>query len=216
MSFRNLKWKLAQFFELKWWLFYFKGKEKVAYLNWKKNYWKSVFKQTEIHESIQPSDTILELGCGPAGCFIYFTQNKIVAVDPLLQSYQNSLSFFEPSEYPNTQFISSSIEKASIQKQFDVILCFNAINHVKDIELSLNKLCKWLKPEGKVFLSVDAHNHSFLKTVFHAIPGDILHPHQYTLQEYVELCSNAGLKHSETILLKKESIFSHYLLLLKH
>lgn len=214
MNFRSTKWKLAQFFELKWWHFYFKGKEKTAYLNWKKGYWKRVFEQIENSVSIQLTASILELGCGPAGCFIYFTQNKIIAVDPLIQSYQKSLTFFDPSEYPNTQFISLSIEDVSIEQQFDVILCFNAINHVNDIELSLEKIHSWVKPQGKVFLSVDAHNYANLKAIFKAIPGDILHPHQYTLQEYKQLCSNAGFICAESILLKKEMIFSHYLLLL--
>jgi 2-polyprenyl-6-hydroxyphenyl methylase/3-demethylubiquinone-9 3-methyltransferase len=94
------------------------------------------------------------------------------------------------------------------------VLCFNAINHVHDIQNSLNKISKWVKPNGKVLLSVDAHNYLLLKKVFTAIPGDVLHPHQYTLQEYIMLCRAAELNNEKIVLLKSGRIFSHYLILL--
>jgi 2-polyprenyl-6-hydroxyphenyl methylase/3-demethylubiquinone-9 3-methyltransferase len=210
----QMKWQIAQFFELWWWRLYLKRKNKATYLAWKKNYWQTVFNKIEDYFTVQPHQKILELGCGPAGCFIFFTQNQITAIDPLIFSYENSLHFFKRSEYPNTTFLNNSIEEADMIDQYDVVLCFNAINHVQDIQNSLNKISKWVKPNGKVLLSVDAHNYSLLKKVFAAIPGDVLHPHQYTLQEYILLCRAAGLNNEKVILLKAENIFSHYLLLL--
>lgn len=214
MAFSNLKWRVAQFFELWWWRFYFKNKQKHTYLEWKKKYWESVFKKVESVLHIQPQQQILELGCGPAGCFIFLNKNKITAVDPLLLAYEQKLPFFNPKEYGHVTFVPASIEAASIHHSFDVVLCFNAINHVRDIQLCLKRLYSWVKPGGRVLLSVDAHRHSMLKRVFATIPGDILHPHQYTLQEYETLCSMVGLHKETVVLLKQESIFSHYLLVL--
>lgn len=210
----NIRWKIAQFCELWWWKFYLANKDKKTYLSWKKDYWKSVFEKIKPSVKIELQANILELGCGPAGCFIFFNQNKITALDPLLHLYERELHFFNEKDYANTSFISVSIEEATIDETFDFVLCFNAINHVKSVQLSLNKISKCLSPKGKLLLSVDAHNHLFLKKIFAAIPGDVLHPHQYTLQEYTEMCDAVELNLEQTILLKREKIFSHHLLVL--
>jgi 2-polyprenyl-6-hydroxyphenyl methylase/3-demethylubiquinone-9 3-methyltransferase len=66
------------------------------------------------------------------------------------------------------------------------------------------------KQGGDVVVSIDAHNHSFFKHLFRLIPGDILHPHQYDLQEYCDFMTKRGCSISKTLLVKKEFFFSHY------
>lgn len=214
MKLPHIKWRIAQFLELWWWHFYLKKKDSATYLTWKKNYWQSAFKKIEEHFIVQPHQEILELGCGPAGCFIHFTTNKITAIDPLISSYEKKIPFFNKRNFPNTTFVNTAIETAEINRKFEVVLCFNAINHVCDINNCLNKIYSWISPNGKVLLSVDAHNYSFLKKIFAAFPGDVLHPHQYTLQEYLLLCRKTGLLDEKVVMLSSGSIFSHYLIVL--
>lgn len=80
----------------------------------------------------------------------------------------------------------------------------NAINHVQDYETAMNNLTESLKPSGVFILTIDAHNYSFFKLLFRAIPGDILHPHQYNLNEYKSHLLKRGVEIEKEILLKKE------------
>jgi 2-polyprenyl-6-hydroxyphenyl methylase/3-demethylubiquinone-9 3-methyltransferase len=68
-----------------------------------------------------------------------------------------------------------------------------------------------LKPNGQLVITIDAHNHSFFKNLFRAIPGDVLHPHQYDLNEYNQFLTSRNLKIVKTEKLKSEFFFNHYL-----
>ena len=204
-----IKWKLAQFFELLWWRKYFLFKTKDSYYTWKKNYWQSLVSSLKTI-NITDKNTIADLGCGPAGIFILFDKNEVIAVDPLLEKYKKNLSFFDPSTYPNVNFFDATIEDFVCKEKFDFVFCMNAINHVANIQKAFQKICDL--SSDKLIVSIDAHNHNFLKTIFRLIPGDILHPHQYNLEEYKTFLSERNFKIIETNCIKKDFIFNHYIL----
>lgn len=219
----TIKWKVAQWFELRWWKNYLRGKDKATYLQWKKTYWLNMLEQIADVVKLYTSHTICDLGCGPAGIFIALPDNKITAVDPLLDEYEKHLPFFNKSEYPNVEFINSAIETCQVLKtwqvlpqKFDIVFCLNAINHVYDIETGFAKLRELCATNGQVIVSIDAHNYSFFKYLFRAIPGDVLHPHQYNLGEYKTMLEKQGLVIQKTVLLKQEFLFSHYLLVARN
>ena len=117
---RNKRWRIAQWFELRWWKNYLRGKNKQEYLAWKKNYWLNILEKikNELNAGSRNGDpvktvaskTVCDLGCGPAGIFIVFEENKVTAVDPLIDEYEKQTSFFAKSDYPNTTFINSTME----------------------------------------------------------------------------------------------------------
>jgi 2-polyprenyl-6-hydroxyphenyl methylase/3-demethylubiquinone-9 3-methyltransferase len=59
------------------------------------------------------------------------------------------------------------------------------------------------------------HRSSFLKNIFQFIPGDILHPHQYKLNDYLQMlpADKWTVLHTETM--KRESIFDYVLIVAK-
>lgn len=208
----TLRWKIAQWFELLWWKNYLRGKNKQQYLAWKKNYWQGVLQQVADEVTINTTDTIADMGCGPAGVFIALPNNQVTAVDPLLNEYKNRLPFFDTTDYPNTTFITSTLEAFSTTTQYNYVFCMNCINHVHNIEKAFDVVCGLVKRNGYLLLSIDAHNYSAFKHLFRLVPGDILHPHQYNLNEYTQFVTARQLKIAKTVLLKTEFTFSHYLL----
>lgn len=202
------RWKIAQAAEIRWWKNYLRSKEPTDYLAKKKQYWKRVLDQLNLE--IGASSTILDAGCGPAGIFILLDKQDIDAVDPLLDQYAKELPHFVPLDYPNTQFFCDSLETWKPPKQYDYVFCLNAINHVADLELSLNKICDAVRPGGTLIVSVDAHNHALLKPIFQWIPGDILHPHQYDLNEYRQMLKQRGAQITQEHCLKKAFFFNYY------
>ena len=205
-----IRWKIAQWFEAWWWRRYLNGKPVEGYLDWKIKYWKRFIKENKIE--VGNGDKILDAGCGPAGIFMAFPKNEIWALDPLLKKYRTQLPHFQESNFENVNFECLPLEKFSMPDNFETIFCLNALNHVSDMEICLNNLSASLRKEGRIYLSIDAHNYSFLKKLFQFIPGDILHPHQLDLEGYISLVEKAGLNIERTVFLKHETIFDYHLI----
>jgi 2-polyprenyl-3-methyl-5-hydroxy-6-metoxy-1,4-benzoquinol methylase len=205
----KLRWKIAQAAELIWWKNYLRERPVKAYLSAKKQYWQNVLDQIGIHPA--KGNTILDAGCGPAGIFLVFDDHKIDAIDPLLDQYEASLPHFIPENHPKVNFIQCSLEQFKHSHPYDFIFCLNAINHVSDIHRSLDILFSALAPGGQLIISTDAHKHSWLQPIFKAIPGDILHPHQYNREEYHEMLLSRGGKIEKEFCLKKGNIFDYWL-----
>lgn len=204
------RWKTAQWFELRWWKKYLAQKPKHDYLQWKRIYWHRILSLLSF--KIKPDDRVADIGCGPAGIFIALPENKVVAVDPLINRYESELSFFRKADYPNVTFIESPLEEFNDPLKFDFVFCMNAINHVKDIQQGIINLKSLCKNEGTLVVSVDAHNHALFKALFRLIPADVLHPHQYGLKEYKKKLREGGCKVSVPYLLKEGFLFNHYVL----
>ncbi len=206
----KLRWKIAQSAELRWWQRYLKRKPTADYLQWKRAYWKTFLQQINVF--LKTEEQVLDAGCGPAGIFTVLKDQQVDAVDPLLDQYDEKLDHFQKSNYPNISFFSESIEDFQSTKTYDKVFCLNAINHVADLDICLDKLVNFTRPGGQLIFSIDAHNYQLFKYVFRLIPGDILHPHQYDLKEYQRMLIARGLEVSNLVLYKKHFFFNYYVL----
>ena len=209
----KLRWKVAQAAEIRWWQNYLKKKDKHSYLQWKKDYWKQFLVDCQLE--VPPQVTCLDAGCGPAGIFTILEQQQVDAVDPLLDDYQQKLTHFVPQDYPNVQFITSPLEQFKPTQAYDYVFCLNAINHVSDLEQCWEQLFAATKKNGTLVVSIDAHNHAIFKHIFRAIPGDILHPHQYDLKEYQTMVQRHGGELIRTVHKDKAFFFDYYILIIK-
>jgi 2-polyprenyl-3-methyl-5-hydroxy-6-metoxy-1,4-benzoquinol methylase len=205
-----IRWRIAQFFERRWWRRYLRAKDKTAYLNWKKAYWRDFLQKTGLHPA--PGQCVLDAGCGPAGIFTILDNQCVDALDPLLDRYECDLPHFKKSDYPHTRFFAERLEDFAPATPYDLVFCLNAINHVADLGLCFDRLAALTRPGGTLIVSVDAHRHAWLKPLFRAIPGDILHPHQYDLDEYRAMLETRGCRVARAVLLKREWIFDYWLL----
>lgn len=209
----SLKWKIAQWAEIRWWKRYLKEKDPTEYKSWKTQYWREFIASILPDLSLNPDSKILDIGCGPAGIFTIFDQYDVTAVDPLLDRYETDLTYFAPKDYPYATFVNAPLEEFKPTEPFDLVCCLNAINHVADLDQSLEQLIQCIAPEGKLLYSIDAHNHAFFKHLFRLLPGDILHPHQYDLQEYEKMLTDRGLTIEKTIQQDDGFFFDYYLIL---
>ncbi|MBK6730261.1 MAG: methyltransferase domain-containing protein [Bacteroidetes bacterium] len=208
---KTLKWNIAQKAELQWWENYLKGKNVEEYHAWKRKYWQGLLDKISSVCPIENGMSVLDAGCGPAGVFMNLQQCKVDAIDPLLDNYNKTLPHFKTADYPYVTFFNTPMEQFATDNKYDIVFCMNAINHVIDIKHSYQLLGKWVKPGGKLVVTIDAHNHSFFKHLFRLIPGDILHPHQYDLKEYAAFITDNGFKMLQTEKLKSEFFFDHYM-----
>lgn len=209
----KLRWKIAQFAEILWWQTYLKGKPVDQYLEKKIAYWNNYLQWAEVAPG--PDDTVLDAGCGPAGMFINMPTQQVDAIDPLLDLYDEKLPHFKKSDYPNVTFITTTLENFKPTKQYDLIFCLNAINHVDNLGASLDVLVNCLRPGGRMVISTDAHNHQFLKKIFRFLQIDTLHPHQFDISEYKQMLIDRGLDVTKVYTVRKEFIFNYNMFVCK-
>lgn len=211
MRIKNLRWKIAQAAEWRWWIRYLRSKPKAGYLEKKRAYWLRILEHLN-SLNIKQGARVLDAGCGPAGIFMVLEQQEVIAVDPLLDIYEQKLPHFSKDAYPWVRFKTEKLESYKSDYTLDFVFCLNAINHVDNIDKALDRLFEALKPGGQLILSVDAHKYQILKKIFQWLPGDILHPHQYDKQEYSEMLEFRAGKITNQICLKPGGIFDYFLI----
>jgi SAM-dependent methyltransferase len=206
----HLRWQIAQFFEIRWWQRYLGGRDKTAYLTWKKNYWQQFLAQANL--APRAGERVLDAGCGPAGIFSVLTAQRVDALDPLLDLYAAKLPHFSPTDYPHVRFFCQTLETFFPDNQYDTVFCLNAINHVADLADSLDRLVALTRRGGTLAVSIDAHKYKIAKRALRFLPGDILHPHQFDLEEYRAMLTARGCALRREVLLKKGGLFDYWLL----
>jgi 2-polyprenyl-6-hydroxyphenyl methylase/3-demethylubiquinone-9 3-methyltransferase len=206
----TLRWRIAQFFEIRWWQRYLRNRSPEEYLDWKRGYWLDFLAKIEIEPVY--GIKVLDAGCGPAGIFIALHSCEVDALDPLLNHYAQNLSHFNPSHYPWVHFHPQPLESFRTNARYDLVFCLNAINHVDNLSQCLDHLAALTAPGGTVVLSIDAHRYGFLKRIFRWFPGDILHPHQYDLAEYTKMLTDRGYILHPAIRMKTGGIFNYEVL----
>jgi 2-polyprenyl-6-hydroxyphenyl methylase/3-demethylubiquinone-9 3-methyltransferase len=158
---------------------------------------------------------ILDAGCGPAGVYMVLDTHPVTAIDPLIETYTYWLDHFESTVFPWVDFRNIPLEQFKAREPFELVFCMNALNHVADIRLATEKLVAATSKNGLIVMTLDTHNHSFMQKLFKLIPGDILHPHQYTLRGYIELFKSFGLQLQGKHTLRNGRLFNHELLMFK-
>ncbi len=186
-----------------------------SYLKSKKSYWDSILVLINKTLDLKPGQVVLDAGCGPAGIFISLADYKVIAFDPLLDTYHQTLPHFKKEMYPDVTFFTDTLESFKSPIMFDVIFCMNAINHVSQLDEAFLKLYNQAKQGSRIVVSIDAHNRQFFKHLFRMQPADILHPHQYDLPEYEAMLTTLGCTILQTELVKQEFLFNHYILVAK-
>jgi SAM-dependent methyltransferase len=206
----NTRWRVAQALEIRWWQRYLAGRDPGDYLLKKRRYWRRILQEADV--SVAPGERVLDAGCGPAGIFLILEGRQVTAVDPLLEAYESKLPHFSRRRYPAVNFQCLPLENLKVTTLFDKVCCFNAINHVADLSLSFDRLVAALRPGGILLLTVDVHRRRFLKHLFRLVSGDLLHPHQHALADYVAMVEARGCSVLHTKLLKPGIIFDYCLI----
>jgi 2-polyprenyl-3-methyl-5-hydroxy-6-metoxy-1,4-benzoquinol methylase len=213
---KTLKWNIAQTLELQWWKQYLQKKDVNEYLRWKRGQWDRALAIIRTAIPIEKGMKVLDAGCGPAGIFMNLTDCAVDAVDPLVDQYEKELPHFKRNMYPHVRFFNSPVEDFTTSTLYDVVISTNAINHVSDIAGSYKKLSSMVRPGGTLVITVDAHNHQFFKHLYRLIPGDMLHPHQYDVDEYIGFFTRNGFSLLLQQSMRKEFFFSHFILIGKN
>lgn len=111
---------------------------------------------------IESGHRILDLGCG-WGSFTLFVAEKypkctIVALSNSALQQSHIENICRQRSLKNVKVIKADIsEWDTTPEQFDRIVSIEMFEHMKNYSLLLEKVAKWLKPQGLLFLHIFCH-----------------------------------------------------------
>ena len=112
---------------------------------------------------------VLEVGCGTGQLAIYFalgTNNRVVGLDPTIESLKLAADFSKKQNIDNIDFINADIfDDVLTDKYFDFIWCNGVLHHTQDPYKAFRVLIKSLKNEGYVLIGL-YNKFGRIRTVF--------------------------------------------------
>lgn len=183
------------------------------WLNIRKNGWRGFapqewriahihFKQYQlmyINRSISELENkvVIEIGCGPAGVIPYLNNAMAIGVDPLIDEYKRMWDLSSDK----VKYICSEIETFETDIQADVVICWNVLDHVSDIEIAINKIFDILRPDGELWFMINLEDTSgFWKIV--KGKTNSAHPHRVNIVSISRLMKKYGFFWKEKVIIK--------------
>jgi SAM-dependent methyltransferase len=123
-----------------------------------------------IDESFYVGKRLLDIGCGPRGSLEWATMaSERVGIDPLAKEYERLNRGLHGMTYVAT----GSEEIPFPEGHFDVVSCFNSLDHVDDLGATIREITRVTAPGGTLLLMTSVH-HSPTRTEPHSFSWDVL------------------------------------------
>lgn len=143
---------------------------------------------------------VLDIACGVGyGCKMLSGAGakSVTGVDILGENIE-----FAKANYPgeNITFIQNSIYEIDYSDKYDVITCFETIEHIPDDNLAIKKLFAALKNKGLLIISTPNRNITSPNArSINDAPSNKFHTREYILSEFKELLEGNGFKIIDTL-----------------
>ena len=182
------RWTSAQHSEKKYW---HARKEWINDEDRNKKFWEEMIWEGYIlNYDFFKDKRVLEIGCGPAGIIFSINNAKDrVGLEPL------DITHLLNSSRKKSVIKSGSGENIPYSdKSFDVILCFNVLDHTINPSKVLNEIYRVLDENGEFLLWVHVlkQRFKFLTPILNKV--DSPHPHHFTATDILDLVDPMGLK----------------------
>ena len=102
--------------------------------------------------------SILEVGCGDGGNLLPFARegHKVIGVDISSNRINGAKAFFE-KEGVKADFVCADIlDCEDFDGRFDLVICHDVVEHIRDKREILNKMDGFIKPSGIIFIAFPA------------------------------------------------------------
>jgi SAM-dependent methyltransferase len=142
---KKLKLKIEYFY---WWLT--KRKEKELGNSHYEEFYTDYF---DLSVGFYESKKVLDIGCGPRGSLEWATKSDTFGLDPLIEKYKNL-----GLEKHKTIYVQANCEAIPFEDAyFDVVSSFNSLDHVDDLDASIQEIKRVVKQGGLFLLIADIH-----------------------------------------------------------
>ncbi len=199
MSTRNVtkeRWTIAQEHERKG---IESGDDINEWLRVRRHTWANLTDSLKDDLLIDNSTKTLEIGGGPTSIFLGLREGSKYVVDPNLDRLFKLHPFIrEIEEYKDVNFISSPIEDADINQQFDVIFIINALDHLSKLGPLVDQIDGLLAPSGMLIIVVDCYADEVVRDTIQLFDVDLPHPHHFVAQDIIQMFSKYKLRKQDS------------------
>lgn len=110
------------------------------------------------YKEIEEGMEILEIGCGDGGNLLPFAEMgcNTTGVDISTGRIKDAILFFEENHIKGDFIASDIFELKELEHHFDLIICHDVIEHIKDKAAFISNLPKYIKSGGIIFMSFPA------------------------------------------------------------
>lgn len=140
------------------------------------------------------SDSILDIGCGFGYGMSILNEKKnkgfVIGIDIDKSAVLTCKSNFPSS----TVFIAPADALPFQNNAFDIVTCFDVIEHLKHHKVMLDEIYRVLKPQGILYISTPNKIVWNLARRLNIQPGNPFHLHEYTLNEFKDVLKKSGFK----------------------
>ena len=146
----------------------------------------------ESYTIIKQSSKILDIGCGSDPMICYMDKGERIGLDPLMDVFFKEFDFQR-----NVSWIKGVGEYLPFRNGcFNVILCMNVLDHMRDPIKALSEISRTIKNGGIFMLYVDCYS-PFVK-YYRKIKeelgiGDIFHPFSFSAGEILKIMTTFNL-----------------------
>ncbi len=162
---------------------------------------------------LKPRMTILDIGCGVGTVDIYLASRgyKVMGIDistnAISIARKNALNLGVSG---NVKFKTINFNNMSIKGMFDVVICSEVLEHLKDDKSTVDKIRKHLKSGGIVIASSPSTNAPLYKIgMLKKFDSEVGHLTRYSKKNFHDLFKNFGLQIIESI--STEGILRNFL-----
>lgn len=153
--------------------------------------WPNLISYLRGYVTFDGKSKILEIGGGPTSIFLAIGEGERYMVDPNWSTILQANPFMgDVVEYGGVTFISSAIEDVAIDKKFNLIFTINTLDHVADLEPTVNKINELLEPAGYLIVIVDCYADSAVRNIMSFFDIDLPHPHHFLTTDVLRLFSS--------------------------
>jgi len=157
--------------------------------------------------------TILDVGCGTGALDFYLAKqaNSVTGIDISKNAIKACKRDAKALGVSNkTAFFVKDISKSLIQKKFDVVICLEVIEHIKNDKRLMNNISKSIKKNGLLIISTPSQNAPLYKMgLLEDFESRVGHLRRYNMKSITNEIKNVGL----TVIYEKatEGIFRNFL-----
>lgn len=179
-------WQQAQSEELNCWVQISHKLDNDLYIARKKAYWQRILAKARLSPERLATKSVLEVGAGPSGIFLLFPEKAdFVSLDPLNNQYTQ----LAPHLYHQQTVVTGPLETFATERQFDVVLAINCIDHSEAIDLFIQKLAAVCDGAGTAVLAVNCHQTRWGEWIWQHFQSILEphHPYHFTEANYTRL-----------------------------
>lgn len=109
----------------------------------------------DLSQSFYTDKKVMDMGCGPRGSLEWATTAaECIGLDPLAEKYLTM-----GANKHRMKYVAAGAENIPFEDNyFDIIASFNSLDHVDDLDKSIEELTRVLKPSGLFLFIADIHD----------------------------------------------------------